>query len=156
MNSVEILGMNLVVLKDRGLPLEIANRRIDIWWRGRKNGSLMLLLSHLLTLNWEWSSAEIRIFRLIQDKAGFQPATKALKQLIDAARVDAKAEVVVSKASFHEVLKSHSKDASVVFLGFNVPGKSEAREFQERYEERISDLPTTLLVCSSGKTDLFA
>jgi hypothetical protein len=96
MNSVEILGMNLVVLRDRGLPLEIANRQIDIWWRGRKNGSLMLLLSHLLTLNWEWSSAEVRIFRLIQDKAGFQPDTKALKQLIDAARVDAKAEFVVS------------------------------------------------------------
>jgi len=56
----------------------------------------------------------------------------------------------------YEVLKSYSKDASVVFLGFNVPGKSEAREFQERYEERISDLPTTLLVCSSGKADLFA
>ena len=156
MNSVEILGMSLIVLKDRGLPLEIANRRIDIWWRGRKNGSLMVLLSHLLTLNWEWSNAEVRIFRLIQDKAGLQPATDALKQLIDAARVDAKTAVVVSKAPFHEVLKAHSKDASVVFLGFNVPEKSEAREFQERYEEIIFDLPTTLMVCSSGKADLFA
>lgn len=156
MNSVEILGMSLVVLKDRGLPLELANRRIDIWWRGRKNGSLMLLLSHLLTLNWEWSNAEIRIFRLIQDEAGFQPATKALKQLIDAARVDARTEVVVSQAPFHEVLKLYSKDASVVFLGFNVPEESEARKFQQHYEEIIFDLPTTLMVCSSGKADLFA
>jgi hypothetical protein len=76
--------------------------------------------------------------------------------LIDAARVDAKTEVVVSKAPFHEVLNAHSKDASVVFLGFNVPEKSEAREFQKRYEEIIFDLPTTLMVCSSGKADLFA
>lgn len=156
MNSVQILGMSLVVLKDRGLPLEIANRRIDIWWRGRKNGPLMLLLSHLLTLNWEWSNAEVRIFRLIQDEAGLQPATEALKQLIDAARIDAKTEVVVSKEPFHEVLKTHSKDASVVFIGFNVPEESEAWEFQQRYEEIIVDLPTTLMVCSSGKADLFA
>ncbi len=156
MNSVSILGMSLIVLKDQGLPVKKASRRIDIWWRGRKNGSLMVILSHLLTLNWEWSEAKIRIFRLIQDEAGIQPAKEALERLVEAARVDAKIEVVVLETSFQEVLQRHSKDASVVLLGFNVPRENEARAFQQRYEQILSDLPTTLMVCSSGKDDFLA
>ena len=156
MTSIQILGMSLVVLRDKGLPLDKANRRIDIWWRGRKNGYLMVLLSHLLTLNWEWSKAEIRLFRVIQDKAGILPTTEALRQLVDAGRVDAKIQVIFSKDTFQNILRVHSKDASVVFIGFNVPEERESLEFQKCYEEILSDLPTTLMVCSSGKADLLA
>lgn len=156
LNSVQILGMSIVVLKDNGLPVKKSNRRIDIWWRGRKNGSLMVLLSHLLTLNWEWSDADIRVFRLINDAAGIQPAAVSLRRLVDAACIDAKIEVVVSRSFSREVLQRYSKDASVVFLGFTVPEEGAAREFQRRYEETLSGLPTILMVCSSGKADFLA
>ena len=55
-----------------------------------------------------------------------------------------------------EVLQRHSKDASVVLLGFNVLQEDEARDFQQYFGEITSDLPTVLLVCSSGEVDLFA
>ena len=91
LNSPKLLGMSLILLKDEGLPKSRVNRRIDVWWRGRENGSLMVLLAHLMTLNWEWSNAKIRMLRLIQDEAGREPATQALHELVNAARVDAEA-----------------------------------------------------------------
>jgi amino acid transporter len=156
LNSARLLGMSLILLRDRGLPTGNWARRIDIWWRGRENGSLMVLLAHLLTLNWEWSRARIRLLRLIYEEAGREPATQALEQLIHAARLQAEVQIIVSESSFIEVLQRHSKDASVVLLGFNVPEEDEARDFQQYFGEITSDLPTVLLVCSSGEADLFA
>jgi len=154
MSIAQVFGMSLILLKDSGLPRGRLGRRIDIWWRGKENGSLMVLLAHLLTLNWEWSDAEIRLIRLIQDEAGREPAGHALRELIQAARVQARVDVLVSEAPFKEVLHRHSRDASVVLLGFNVPEENEARKFQQYFEELIAELPTTLLVCSSGEADL--
>jgi len=154
LNSIRLLGMSLILLWDKGMPEENVNRRIDVWWRGRENGSLMVLMAHLLTLNWEWSGSKIRLLRLIQDEAGRHPATEALRALIDAARVDAEAEVMVSEAPFIEVLHRHSRDASLVMLGFNVPEEGDAESFYHTFGDLLSELPTTLMVCSSGEADL--
>ena len=156
MNSVRLLGMSLILLRDEGLPRLRTNRRIDIWWRGRKNGSLMVLLAHLLTLNWDWMDSKIRLLRLVQDEAGREPSANALRQLVDAARLNAQVSVLVSKAPFVEVIQRHSGDATVVFLGFNVPEEQEGRQFLHHFEEMMSGLPTTLLICSSGEADLLA
>ena len=154
--SAHSLGMSLILLKDSGLPEKTRSKRIDIWWRGKDNGSLMVLASHLLTLNFDWSRTKIRLLRMIQKEEGRVPATSALKDLIDKARINADAQIIVSDASFSDVLHRHSSDASVVFLGFIMPEEEEAEEFQARYEEMLSDLPTTLLFCSSGEADLMA
>ena len=37
--------------------------RIDLWWRGDANGSLMVILAYLLTLNWEWGRRQLRVLR---------------------------------------------------------------------------------------------
>ena len=34
--------------------------------------------------------------------------------------------------------------------------KQEGQRFQQRFEEMMSGLPTTLLICSSGEADLLA
>ncbi len=154
--SVHSLGMSLILLKDNGLPDETKPRRIDIWWRGKENGSLMVIASHLLTLNYKWSGVKIRLLRMIQKEEGRDPATHALKELVNSARIDADVQVIVSGSPFKEVLHRHSSDASVVFLGFVMPEEEEAFEFQARYEEMLSGLPTTLLFCSSGEADLLA
>jgi amino acid transporter len=156
MHTARVLGMSLILLKDSGLPRGSLNRRIDIWWRGRENGSLMVLLAHLLTLNWGWARAEIRLIRLIQDEAGRQPAGNALRDLLEASRVDATVDVLVSEAPFDEILYRHSRDSSVVFLGFNVPEEEAAAQFQQYFDKIMSELPTTLLICSSGEVDLLA
>lgn len=155
LNSIRLLDMSLILFRDKGFPSEDSeHRRIDIWWRGRDNGSLMVLMAHLLRLNWEWAGAKIRLLRLIEDEAGRQPATKALRVLVEAARVDADVEVLVSEAPFMEVLHRHSKEASLVMLGFNVPEESDAESFRNYFEKLLSELPTTLMVCSSGEADL--
>jgi len=156
LNAVQLLGMSLTILHDKGLPKRRENRRIDIWWRGEKNGSLMVLLAHLLTLSWEWSGASIRLIRLIRDEAGRGPSAEALGKLLSSARVNAHVDIIVSEAPFSEVLSRHSHDATVVLLGFNVPEEREAQGFQQRFEGLMSELPTTLLVCSSGEADIFA
>jgi hypothetical protein len=107
-------------------------------------------------LNWEWSEAKVRLLRLIQDEAGRQPATLALKELVEAARVDAEVQVLVSEDPFTEVLHRHSEAASVVLLGFKVTEESDADTFKKHFEQLLSGLPTTLLVCSSGEADLAA
>ncbi|MBN2375331.1 MAG: amino acid permease [Sedimentisphaerales bacterium] len=156
LNSAKLLGMSLILLKDDGLPAATTSRRIDIWWRGHENGSLMILLAHLLILNWEWSESKVRILRLIEDEAGRLPATQALDELIEAARVKAESQIIVSKDSFCEIVHRHSQNASVVFLGFNIPEEDEVEKFQAEFEKILTGLPTTLLVCSTGETDLLA
>lgn len=156
MNDVRLLGRSLIVVHDRGLPKETGKRRIDVWWRGRQNGSLMVLMAHLLTLNWNWSGTDIRLIRLIDDEAGRGPSTQALEELLIRARVQAEVQVLVSTAPFAEVLQRHSDDATVVFLGFNVPEASAALSFQSYFEKLMSGLPTTLLISSSGEADLLA
>ncbi len=154
--SAHALGMSLILLKGNGEFENEKPRRIDIWWRGKENGSLMVIVSHLLTLNYEWREAKIRLLRMIHNEEGREPATLALKEMIDAARIDADAQVIVSDAPFKDVLHRHSSDASVVFLGFILPEEDDASQFQSRYEEMLTELPTTLLFCSSGETDLMA
>ena len=150
------MGMSLVVVADSGLPAPGKPRRIDIWWRGLQNGSLMLLLAHLLRLNWEWAHAQIRILRVVANEKGREPATQALTELIEAARIEARVDVVVSQEPFREVLRTHSFDAGVVLLGFIVPDAPDVTAFDATYRNMLAGLPTTMLISSTGDADLLA
>jgi len=158
LNAVKRLGMSLILLDDRGATPDSLTRRIDVWWRGQENGYLMMLIAHLLTLNWEWSRASVRLLRLIEDEAGREPSREALQELVNKARIDAQVEVLVSEDPFPQLLKRHSGDASVVILGFKVPQESEgeAFRFQMYFERMLSGLPATLLISSSGEADVLA
>jgi hypothetical protein len=149
------LDMSQVILVDRGLPDTDAKMRIDVWWRGDQNGSLMMILAYLLTLNLEWSQVTLRILRLIADESERDEARGEILELIEAARVEADIRVVLGD-SITEVVHAESHDASVVILGFNIVPDSEAQAFHDRYTELCEGLPTTLLVCSSGDADLMA
>ena len=49
---------------------------------------------------------------------GLQPAMEAMQQLIDRARVDAKAQAICSDQPFAKVLHVYSADAICAILGF--------------------------------------
>ena len=83
-------------------------------------------------------------------------AEDAMVKVDDAGFMDAEVTVLVSTDPLPEVLERHSKDASVVLLGFKVPEEGEAEGFQGYFEEILSGLPTTLLVCSAGEVDLLS
>jgi hypothetical protein len=156
MATVRLLNMSLVVICDHGLPVRLRGHRIDVWWQGRENGPLMVLLAHLLTLNGDWSDARIRLIREIPDEAGRQPVAEAMASLLADARVDAEVQILVSSDPFTQVVHRHSADATMVFIGFFLPDKADAHQFQRNFQKILSSLPTTLLVCSSGKADLLA
>jgi len=151
------MGISLVLIDDKALPpAPRVHKRIDLWWRGRKNGSLMVLLAHLLRTNWEWANTEIRILRLVSQEAGRQPAVQALQKLIAEARVEARAEVIVSQRPYLQVLHDHSQDATCVFLGFELPTDAERAQWHDWYTQLTAPLPTTILVCSQGAEDIEA
>lgn len=113
-----------------------------------------MLLAHLLTLNGEWSNACIRMIREIPDEAGRQPVADAMERMLAEARVDAEVQIVVSTDPFTQVVHRHSADAAVVFIGFFLPNRADARQFQRNFNKILASLPTTLLVCSTAKCAL--
>ena len=155
--SIAALGKSVVIVVDKGLPPEQRRqRRIDIWWRGQKNGSLMATFAHLLAQNWQWRDSKIRILRVIGDEAGRQSSRQAIRELVDATRIRAEPRVIVSTDSFSNVFRSHSAKADVIFLGIQPPGDETAVQCYRRLSELLSDMPTTILVHSSGEADVFA
>jgi amino acid transporter len=156
LHNASALGMSLALIETKGLPAFEEPKRIDIWWRGHKNGALMLLTAFLLSENWEWENARIRILRVIEKEEGKAPAEQSLQELMDQARVDGEVQVVVSEESFSRILHQHSADATCVILGFELPEKAHEAEWHDCYRSFIDGMPTTILVNSLGGEDLFA
>lgn len=148
------MDISLVLLKTEDLPEDGDGKRIDIWWRGQRNGGLMLNLAHLLTRNWEWTGTRVRVLRVIENEAGRQPAMKSLQDLIKLARVDADAQVIVSDRQFTEILETHSGTATCVFLGFEMPGEGDEQGWHDAYVKMITKVKTAILVNSRGETEL--
>jgi amino acid transporter len=154
--SIAAMGKSVVVVAEKGLPPEErSRRRIDIWWRGRQNGSLMATLAHLMTQNWEWRDSYIRVLRVIGDAAGRDSSRRAIRGLIEAARIRAEPRIIVSAEPFSDVFRSHSAKADTVFLGIQHSEDETSAQLYGRISELLKDMPTTILVHSSGEADLF-
>ena len=62
LRTAHALHMSQIVLCNPGLPAAKRRKRIiDIWWRGKHNGSLMVILAYLISLNGQWAGSKIRI-----------------------------------------------------------------------------------------------
>jgi amino acid transporter len=150
------LGMSLVLLETKEIPNPEDSKRIDIWWRGQKNGGLMLLIAYLLSENWEWDNVKIRVLRVVDHEEGIIPAEEALQKLIDLARVNAEPAVVIDDESFTRTLHNNSTDATCVILGFEFPEKGREAEWHANTRSLLDGMPTTILVNSVGGEGLFA
>jgi len=154
------LNMSIGLICGREVPedsrRERRNRRIDIWWRGERNGSLMVILAHLMSLNPEWSGAKIRILRVVNTKDELDSARKELERLIEAARMEIAIETILSDDSFPNLLRRHSGLSTVVFLGFSVDANTDPVRFQEAYTGLLQGMPTTILIQSTGEADLLS
>jgi hypothetical protein len=149
------LGMSHVAVLDRGLPPPVKRKRIDVWWRGQTNGSLMIILAWLVSLNWEWGQSRVRILRAIAVGDDAAVARHDLRALVEAARMPGEIEVVETD-DLPATLLRESSDADVVFLGFSPVGDEAPGQWYRRYSALTDGLPTTLLVASSGDADVFA
>jgi len=154
------LNMNIGLIFARDLPdlnpRERRGRRIDIWWRGMRNGSLMVILAHLITLNPEWSGVKIRILRIVNTVEEKDAAHKELEQLIEAARMDVAVETIVSDDTFPNMLRRYSGNAAVIFLGLSIDANTDPLKFQEAYTTLLKGMPTTIMIQSTGEADLLS
>lgn len=134
-------------------PWEVPRGTLDVWWRGYRNGELMLLLAHLLHRNDEWRTHRIRLLRVIENEAGRDEVRKHLDGLIESSRIRARSEVVVSQ-NVADAIRETSKDAAVVFLGFEAPAEGNELAFFEQMERFASGLPRVVFVDSVGGMSL--
>lgn len=126
---------------------------IDVWWRGRQNGNLMLLLAHLLTKTTEWRNRTIRLMRIIENEAGAAEVESHLRELADEARILAKPVAIVSTDPLQDIRRT-SKDAALVLMGFEAPEEGDERAFYERMEQWSGDLTRVVFVDSIGEMSL--
>ncbi len=126
---------------------------IDVWWRGRQNGELMLLFAHLLKQNNKWRDRSIRLMRVVNDEAAKQEVLNHLVELAASSRIEVEPLVFVSEHPQHVIAKQ-SRDAAVVFLGFSMPEEGfEAKFFQQM--QRLSDnIPRVMFISSIGNMKL--
>ena len=154
-STAKRLNMSTILLYDKGLPAVKARKRsIDIWWRGKSNGSLMVILAYLLSLNRAWSGAAIRILRVIPVAAEHTATYRELHQLVEASRMNIEIKIVISQDPFPSVLHTWSREATAIFLGFTIPPLENGLSFHRSFSSLLAGLPTTLLVHSTGEADL--
>ena len=94
----------------------------------------------------------------VPEGGSFEPlaleAETEIRALLEGARIKGEAKVVEQREDYPQVLRKHSSDASVIFLGLTPPGDEDHEAYHRRYDELLARLPTTLLVYSAGDADL--
>ncbi|MFA7231986.1 MAG: hypothetical protein WC071_12010, partial [Victivallaceae bacterium] len=118
LRTISRINMSCLVFANpqASLYTEIISGRIDIWWRGHHNGSLMLILAYLMMENKMWSGTGLRVLRLSGSGTDMERDTADLDNLIKLARIDAKSKVIVSDAEFSQVFRNESSDAMIIFM----------------------------------------
>ena len=152
LRNLEGLGRSTVVYRrlDRtGDEWAVPSGTIDVWWRGRANGELMMLLAHLIQTHRAWRSRRLRLLRVVDSDAGIGKVRSHLAELLKSARIDGVAEVVVSRDS-GEAIQTKSRDAALVIIGMQPPRAGEEDAFFQHTEELVGDLPRVALVRSAG------
>ncbi len=147
LRNTVLLGKNVVVVKP-DLKGRKGKRIIDVWWRGKENGALMMLLAHLIRLNPEWRDCRKRILRLVPEEGEREEAFEELRDLIYRARVEAEPQVIVSEEPFPQVMRRTSANSSLIFLGLSVPEEGEEVKFMRDISSALEGTPTVLLVKS--------
>ena len=153
---IEGLKRNVIIAKFNdveGDPWTAPEGTIDVWWRGRQNGELMLLLAHLLKQNRKWQNRTIRLMRIVSDEAARDEVIRHLEELAVSSRIEVQAEVFVSDSPT-EVIRKQSRNSAITFLGFALPKEGDEARFFQSMEDLSHDIPRTLLISSIGNMKL--
>ncbi len=161
------LNKNILLLKSESRIEETGLDPIDIWWRGEKNGNLMVLIAYIINSAIELRTGKEIALRIIR-KAGPDEdpsdAKKEMKELLAKARLEG--EVIIlphSQENFTDTLRNISGKAGLIMIG--LPGQFVTenekkvfrfdRSFIEKGLSGYRDLPPVLLVKSVTDFELF-
>ena len=156
MATVATFNMNVVIYKGARIDESTHRKRIDLWWHGQQNGSLMALFAYLASAHTTWRNAKIRMLRIVKTGAEHIEAEADLARLISAARMTMDVEIVVSEKPASEVIAERSGSADLVILGLAENDLWNFQAFLEGRDALLAKLPPTILVRSTGEVDLLA
>lgn len=143
------LRKNLIVFEEAELPTAGLDRQIDVWWAAKENGSLMLTLAHLLQVNSRWRDHKIRVLRIIDDEAGRVGAEEAMQKLIDEARFEASATIIVSKEPPLKVIGRTSEKSEVCFVGLSMNSLADKEDPLGDYSEVVAAVKGNIFLTKS-------
>ena len=157
LHDLHLLERTILLVRDspdhRG---PVLGGSIHVWWTGTTaNGSLMLLLAHLVAQHSDWRGSRITVLTAIEHADEVAAASGRIRDLLDNARIDADIDVVLTAGRpLYQVFAEESGGADLVFLGFLLPTDlRHSQGFYSRMEHITSGLPRTVLVSSARGHD---
>jgi hypothetical protein len=151
------LGRSVIVVKCRPdhQLWTVPSGDIEIWWRDRTHGPLMLLLGHLLAQNKEFRQHAIKVIQVLPHVAARENAQGYMEDIIGRARIEAVSEVTVSD-SLESALAARRRRPAIAFLPFEPPEPGEEAAFLEAQAALADRVHTAIFVSSAGGVDLEA
>ena len=157
LRDLHLLERTLLLVREARDEGRLSRRgSIHVWWTGATaNGSLMLLLAHLVTQHSQWRGSRITVLTAVDRADEVLEANAKIRSLLEAARIEADIEVVLTAGRpLYQVFAEESGRADLVFLGFLLPTDlRQASGFYRRMERITSGLPRTVLVSSARGHD---
>jgi len=152
-------GLNIVVLnagEEEWAAMEnvpLANRRIDLWWRGDATSRLMLLFAYLMTRSDEWNGVRIRViaFKSENEPAGTE---EDLSKMLEEVRIEAE-PVVLSQGDRNSIVQE-SSGASVVFIPLRLQRYKPLDPFGGELEDLLKGIQIAALVLAAKDIELDA
>lgn len=123
-----------------------------MWLGGdARTRAMLLLFAHLLTAHYRWRSMEITVFDHADSDAEKAETKARLQALLDEARIEARARVVLRQGrTLRDLMHVESDDADFALVGISLPGEGQsATAFSADVAGMLEELPTTILVHSA-------
>lgn len=156
MATVATFNMNVVIYKGAKVDQSAHRKRIDLWWHGQQNGSLMALFAYLASAHPDWRNAKIRLLRIVNSGTEHMEAEQELGALVNSARMTMDIEIVLSEKPVFDVIADRSGSADLVILGLAEADLYDFQAFLDGRDSLLAKLPPTILIRSTGEVDLTA
>jgi len=156
LHDLHVLERTILLVREQPDVTPGPGGEIHVWWTGTTaNGSLMLLLAHLVGQHHEWAASRVKVLTAVDHAEEAGAAAERIRRLLEAARIDADIEVVLMRGRrINQVFRDESGHAGLVLLGFLLPGRlHDAVGFHARMSHIMDGLPRTLLVSSARTQD---
>jgi hypothetical protein len=135
--------------------------KIDLWWRSvGNNAELMLSLVKFIKTSTDWTRANTRILLVNDSNIDNSVIEKRIQVVLEQFRIFCDIKIINNqedKKPIYELMKIHSADADLVFVGIPEIEAGLESQFVENTNALVNTIGTTLLVKASShfeETDL--